>query len=224
VPAASSTASFAEARVNLRSVVGSSQTWLLAGVYFVATGVNITVFGLWGVPYLVQVYDLAVSDAALVTLLGSAGLAVGPPAVGRLSDFLGVRVPLMVVSAAGFTAGYGVIAVLGDPPLAVVAASFFVAGFLIGGYSLGLTVMKESYGAGASGTAMGTVNSAGFVGAAVFPAVVGALLDAYWTGETVAGARVYTLAGYRAGFAVVTAAGAVSLVLTLVLYARDRET
>ncbi len=221
VPAVTSTASFAEARDNLRDVVGSSRTWLLAGVYFVATGVNITVFGLWGVPYLVQVYGLSVPDAAAVTLLGSAGLAVGPPAVGRLSDHLGARVPLMVASAAGFTASYGVVAVAGDPPLGVVAACFFVAGFLIGGYSLGLTVMKESYAAGASGTAMGTVNSAGFVGAAVFPAAVGVLLDAYWTGETVAGARVYTLAGYRAGFAVVTAAGVVSLVLTLFLYARE---
>ena len=84
--------------------------------------------------------------------------------------------------------------------------------------------MRESHSAGASGTATGTVNAAGFVGAAVFPTVMGALLDVYWTGETVAGARVYTLTGYRAGFGVAAVAGVFALVLTFVLYAhRDGE-
>lgn len=215
--------SFSEVRANLGAVFGSTQTWIIGGVYFVATGVNITVFGLWGVPYLVQVYGITLTDAASMTLLGSAGLAVGPPALGRLSDRLGTRVPLMVVAALGFSASYGVVAVIGNPPLYVVATAFFAAGFLIGGFALGLTVMKESHGATASGTAMGAVNSAGFAGAAVFPTVVGALLDAYWTGETVAGARVYTLAGYRAGFGVAAAAGVGALVLTVVLYVGRRK-
>jgi len=223
VPVTEDVASSGEALGNLYEILSSAQTWMISGAFFVATGVNITVFGLWGVPYLVQIYGLSIPDAASITLLGSAGLVVGPPVVGRVSDRLGERVPLMVVAGAVFVASYGVVALLGKPPLAVVAVSFFGAGFLIGGYALGLTVMKESHPADASGTATGAVNTAGFVGAAVFPALVGALLDAYWTGETVAGARVYTLAGYRAGFGVATAAGVVALVLTVVLYLRQRD-
>lgn len=222
-PEAHGTTSMADVIDNLRRVLGSLQTWNIGAIYFVATGVNITVFGLWGVPYLVQIHGLSVPDAAAITLLGSLGLATGPPAVGRLSDRLESRVPLMVVAGVVFVASYAAIAVTGDPPLAVVALAFFGAGFLIGGYALGLTVMKESHRAAASGTATGAVNTAGFLGAAVFPTAMGALLDAEWTGETVAGSRVYTLAGYRAGFGVATAAGLFALAMTLVLYWRRRN-
>lgn len=218
VPDVEPVGSFAEVRANLRDVLDAKQTWLIAGAFFVATGVNTTVFGLWGVPYLVQIYGLSLTDAAAITLLGSAGLATGPPTIGRLSDSFGVRVPLMLVTGAAFAACYGVVAVLGDPPLVVVAVAFFAAGFLIGGFVLGFTVMRENHTAGASGTATGTVNAAGFTGAAVFPTVIGALLDAYWTGETVAGARIYTLAGYRAGFGVAAAAGMCAFLLTVILY------
>jgi len=224
VPDVESVASFAEVRDNFRKILRERQTWLLAGGFFVGTGINNTVFGLWGVPYLVQIYEMTVPNAAAITLLGSAGLATGPPAIGRLSDSIGVRVPLMVLSSAAFAACYATIAVLGNPPLAFVAVLFFAAGFLIGGFVLGFTVMRESHSAGASGTATGTVNAAGFVGAAVFPTVMGALLDVYWTGETVAGARVYTLTGYRAGFGVAAVAGVFAFLLTVILYYQNRDT
>ncbi|MDX1746278.1 MAG: MFS transporter, partial [Halobacteriales archaeon] len=62
-----------------------------------------------------------------------------------------------------------------------------------------------------SGSATGTVNSLGFVGVAALPVVMGWLLDAFWTGETVDGARVYTALGYRAAFAVAVAMGLLAL-------------
>jgi len=223
VPEVEPVSSFSEVRTNLGDVIGARQTWLIAGGFFVATGINTTVLGLWGVPFLVQIYGLSVPDAAVITLLGSAGLTTGPPAIGRLSDAIGVRVPLMVIASFAFTASYATVAVLGDPPLAVVTVAFFSASFLIGGFVLGFTVMRESHSTSASGTATGAVNAAGFTGAAVFPTVMGALLDAYWTGETVAGARVYTLTGYRAGFGVAAAAGVFAFLLTVVLYYRGES-
>jgi hypothetical protein len=49
------------------------------------------------------------------------------------------------------------------------------------------------------------------VGVAALPVVMGWLLDAFWTGETVDGARVYTALGYRAAFAVAVAMGLIAL-------------
>jgi MFS family permease len=52
-----------------------------------------------------------------------------------------------------------------------------------------------------AGVAVAAVNLGGFVGAALTQAPLGALLDARWAGETVAGARVYPVEAYRASFA-----------------------
>ncbi len=213
--------SFSDVLSNLKDIVSRLDTWVIGLVMFCATGVNITVFGLWGVPYIVQVYGSSVVEASYYVLLGSVGFTVGPPAIGRLSDRTGVRKPLMVASGAIYTLAYLVVAVTVDPPLAVVGAAFFVAGFFTGGLVLALTVVKERHSATASGTALGTVNGAAFVGAAVFPTAMGAALDVYWTGETVAGSRVYSEAGYQIAFALAAAAGAVATVTAYYLYLRD---
>jgi len=51
---------------------------------------------------------------------------------------------------------------------------------------------------------------------------MGALLDTYWTGETVNGVRVYTQFGYRVLFALAALAGLVSLLCALTLHHRTR--
>jgi hypothetical protein len=49
---------------------------------------------------------------------------------------------------------------------------------------------------------------------------MGAVLDAYWTGETVAGARIYTAFGYRVAFGIATLAGLLSLACLTWFYLR----
>jgi hypothetical protein len=49
---------------------------------------------------------------------------------------------------------------------------------------------------------------------------MGAVLDAYWTGETVAGARVYTALGYRVAFGIATLSGLLSLACLAWFYVR----
>ncbi|THE65322.1 MFS transporter [Salinadaptatus halalkaliphilus] len=207
-----------ELRANLGAVLGDRWIWVVSIMLFCTTGVNLTMFGLWGVPYVVQTYDVSVTFASAFTLLGGLGLVVGPPAVGRLSDRLGRRVELMVAGAVGFVVCFGSIAVVGDPPLPVVGAAFFGAGILVGASLLGYAIAKERHPDSASGISTGTVNAAGFFGAATLPTVMGWALDAYWTGEVVGGARVYTEFGYQLAFGVATLAAAVALGCTLWLY------
>jgi MFS family permease len=63
----------------------------------------------------------------------------------------------------------------------------------------------------------------GWLGAAVFPVVLGAALDAYWTGEMVNGTRVYSALGYRIAFAIAVAAGLLATLCALLLYLRVRR-
>lgn len=205
---------------NVKLVLRDRDTWLVCAVLFAGTGITLTVLGLWGVPYVVQTYDVSVTQASVYTLLGSVGLMVGPPTLGWVSDRFERRTPFMVVGAVVFAAALGLLALVERPPQVVVAGTFFVLAFVLGALMLGYTVAKERHGSAASGVATGTVNAAAFTGAAIFPTAMGVALDTYWTGETVAGARVYTSMGYRVAFGIAAVAGLVALACSVWLHLR----
>ncbi|WP_265108621.1 MFS transporter [Halosolutus halophilus] len=212
----------AELRAHLGSALRDPHIWVVSVLLFCTTGVNLTLFGLWGVPYVVQTYDVSIAYASVFTLLGGIGTIVGPPTIGWVSDRLGRRVDLMVAGGVTFVAALGVIAATGNPPLWVVAASFFLTGVLLGAFVLSYTIVKERHPSSASGISTGTINGAAFFGAAMLPTVMGWALDAYWTGELVGGVRVYTETGYRIAFGIATVAGAIALACTLWLYRHER--
>ncbi len=200
-----------EVRTATADVLRDRWTWVVGLLLFCTGGVNLTLFGLWGIPFVVQTYGVSVTAASTITLLGGAGLVVGPPAIGRLSDRLGRRTELIVAGTVVYAAVLGAIAALGEPPLAFVALAFFLTGALLGSFVLTYPMVKERNPSRASGISLGTINGASFFGAAAFPSVMGWTLDAYWTGETVGGVRVYTVTGYRIAFAIAAVAGAVSV-------------
>jgi MFS family permease len=171
----------------------------------------------------VAVYGLGVTAASYYTLLASVGILLGPPTIGRFSDAIGSRLVPMAGALAVFTAALAIIPVFGRPPLLAVAASYLCCGFFFGGALLGFPIVKERYPAGASGVATATVNTAGFVGAALLPTLMGLALDAYRTGEVVAGAAVYTEFGYRVAFGIITVAAGVGFLCSVWLLVRDRR-
>jgi len=215
--------SAAESWAFFRGVAGDRVTWVVFALLFCTGGVNLTLFGLWGVPYVVQVYDTSVTTASLFTLMGGIGAVVGPPAFGRLSDRTGYRTEIMVVSAVIYVATLAVFALLGNPPLPFVGLAFLVTGSLLGAFVLTYPMVVERNPARASGIALGTINGSAFFGAAVFPSAMGLVLDAYWTGELAGGVRVYTITGYRVAFALATLAGVVALGCTLWLAREDER-
>ncbi len=212
------TSTVADVLENLRLVLVERETWVMSLMLFCSTGILITLLGLWGVPYVVQTYGVSVTAASWYTLLGSLGLLLGPPTFGWLSDRLERRVVLVVAGGVGYVLGFGVLAVVGQPPRAVVAVVYFAMGFLLGAFTLSYAVVKERHPTSASGVSTSTVNGAAFLGAALFPTMMGYALDVYWTGETVAGARIYTELGYQVSFGIATASSVVALCCSLWLY------
>ncbi|POG55328.1 MFS transporter [Haloferax marisrubri] len=209
---------------NTRRVLREGETWLMGTMLFLVLGTNFTVTGLWGVPYIADLYDVSVRTASLFVFVGNVGFLLGSPVLGTLSDRIGYRTELIVASCVVFTLAYGLVFLLVTPPLLLVGVLLFSALFVMGGAVIAFTVAKERHDATASATVSGAINSMGYFGAALFPAVMGLALDAYWTGETVAGARVYTPTGYRVAFGIATAAGVVAVCCAYLLHRRESRT
>lgn len=212
-----------EVRRFVRDVLADRWTWVVSILLYCAGGINLTLVGLWGIPYVVQVYDVSVTAASTITLMGGVGIVVGPPLFGSLSDRIGRETEFILAGSVVYTLALSILAAVGDPPLVVVGAVFLLTGSLFGTFILTYPMIQARHDDRASGIALGTINGASFFGAATFPTLMGWVLDVYWTGELFGGVRVYTVTGYRVAFAIGTVAGVVSIGCALWLHRRGGQ-
>lgn len=199
-------------------VVGNRRTWppILAagGVY---TGF-ITLLGLWGVPYLTQVYGLTRIEAANMLALLAIGLGVGSPLVGVLSDrWLRRRRLPMVVLTALYAVCWIPLVLPADArlPAAQLAPFLVTMGLTSAGLVLVWSCVREVNDPARVGVAVGFCNAPIFLAFAVLQWVTGAMLDARWSGVLHAGARVYPPDAYRAVFTLCLVLGVGGLVAAL---------
>lgn len=217
-------ATLAQVLGSVPAVVANPRTWppvLAAGGIYIGL---ITLMGLWGVPFLTQVYGLARVDAAGLISLLPVGFGLGAPLVGWLSDrWLGRRrLPMLVCAALYATAWLPLVAPADFRlPVALLAAFFFMMGLAAAGLVLVWSCVCEVNDPERVGIAVGFCNVPIFLGIALFQWLTGMILDAWWTGLTVAGARLYPAAAYRAVFAVCLAL-AVGAVIAAALVTETR--
>jgi MFS family permease len=186
-------------------VIANPRTWppitTAAGVY----ATLITFQGLWGVPYLTQVYGLARVDAAGLVLAISIGLLLGSPLVGWLSDrWLGRRRLPMGVFASLYAACWIPLVLPDDMklPVGFLGPLFFLLGLTSAGLVLVWACVREVNDPLRVGIAISIGNGPIFLAFALFQSLSGVVLDARWTGLAAAGARLYPPSAYRAVFGV----------------------
>jgi sugar phosphate permease len=209
------------------AVVANRRSWppiLAAGGVYTTL---ITFLGLWGVPYLTQVYGLGRVDAATIVSMLAVGMGVGSPVAGWLSDrWLGRRRLPMLVFAALYAACWAPLVLSGElrVPVALLAPFFLLMGFASSGLVLVWSCVREVNDPALVGVAVGFCNLPIFLGFALLQWLTGVILDAKWTGLMAGGARLYPPAAFQAVFSVclALAAGAV-LAAALVTETRGRN-
>ena len=190
---------------SLLSVVRNRATWPAILVNTGLCGAFFTFAGLWTVPYLMQVHDMARPVAASHLSLWFGGFAVGCLLLGTLSDRLGRRKPVIIVASHLYVAIWLLLLAGVRLPVELSYALFAVLGVTTAGFSLTWACAKEVNPPMLSGMSTSVTNMGSFLAAAIFQPLVGWVMDLGWRGEMVAGARVYDLAAWRGGMGVAMA-------------------
>ena len=195
-------ATLRDALRGIPSVVGNARTWppVLAAAVVYAT--LIAFLGLWGMPYLTQVYGFTRVHAATTLSLLAIGLIVGSPLVGWLSDrwLARRRLPFVVFSIL-YAACWLPLALPGmRPPAAMLPVLFFVMGVTSTGFVLVWACVREVNDPGRVGIAVGFCNMPIFFAFALLQWLLGLILDARWDGLAADGVRLYAPSAYEAAF------------------------
>lgn len=185
---------------NLYSIVTVLRIWPGFWVQFGMIGGLYSLMGLWGIPYLRDVYGLGSAPAAnhLTTMLLS--FAFGAFFFGWFSDKIGSRKPLLILCVTGYIVSLLILTFVQLTPGVQTLALFSVMGIAGSGFVLTFALAKEVIHPNLSGMAVSVVNTGCFIGTALTQPLFGFLADLTWDGTVVSGVRVYSPTDYQNGF------------------------
>ncbi len=167
--------------------------------FFVNLGTSGTLFafaGLWAVPYLTQGHGWDRATATAHTSLLLAAFAVGAFFMGTLSDRLGKRKPVILLSCGLYVATWLPLVLGWNLQPGWSHALFLLMGMGAAGFTLTWACAKEVNRHALSGMATSLVNTGAFLGAAILQPLVG------WVIDRAAAGGALSLAHYRVGMSV----------------------
>jgi predicted MFS family arabinose efflux permease len=198
----------------LRSVLKNRDTWPTVWANFGLCGSFFAFAGLWATPFLTQAKGMTRAVAANHLSLYFVGFALGCVLMGALSDRLGKRKLVLIVSSHLYLLMW--LALLSGLLLPLLAsyALFTLMGLVTAGFTLTWACAKEVNAPLFSGMSTSVTNMAGFLAGAVLQPLVGWAMDRHWQGGLSAnGARLFSPEDFHAGLlllAAVAAFGAIS--------------
>jgi sugar phosphate permease len=199
----------------VRHVVACGAFWPLAVWFFCDCAVFFSFGGLWGGPYLMQVYALSKEHASRILSMMAVGMILGSPLLSYLSNTIfRARKPVLVASSLMTLV---IAALLTFATARIPLGGLYALCFGLGIFSsaivvIGFTLNKELFPVQIAGTAMGIINLFPFAGGAVFQPVLGYLLEQQ---GRIDGA--FTAAGYQQAFAALLACSVVAFAASLVV-------
>ncbi len=184
-------------------VTGNWRSWppvlSSTGIY----GAFVAFVGLWGVPYLTQVYGMPRVHASNLIALAAVGLLIGAPLIGWLSDRVlnRRRWPLIAATSLNVAVWAALVLPGRSVPAGGLGPLCFLLGLCSGAVVLVFASIREINDPRYVGVAIGFHNLPVFLGFALLQWLTGVILDSRWDGALAAGARIYALDAYRGAFA-----------------------
>ncbi len=183
-------------------VFKSKQNWLLT-LYGGFAFCPVAVFGgLWGNPFLEQAYMLSKTQAASIISCMFIGLGLGSPIIGFISDRLGNRRYVMLVSTLISLAVLCSVVYGHHLSTFVLSCLLFVFGFFLGSFMLVFTIGKELNSAKLTATVIAMINTSDAILDGITEPGIGKLLDLGWDGKIVNGIHYFPLHSYHIGLSI----------------------
>lgn len=199
--------SLAEIVRSVRAVIANRRSWppvlATAGMY----STFLLLVGLWGVPYLTQVYGVSRLTASGYTAWSAVGVLLGGLSVGWISDRLLVRRRLPMLVFAAVYAGLWMLLLLPEAlrvPVGWLGPFFLAFGFTNSAVGITFAAVTEANDPARPGIAIGFCNVPTFTALALLQWVSGAMLDAAGGTTLPGGVRVYPFSAYRTVFVLCT--------------------
>ena len=199
----------------MKKVLSFPAFWPIAIWFFFNCAIFFSFGGLWGGPYLMQIYGLSKAQAGHILSMIAIGMIAGSPMMSFLSNrIFKARRPVLVISSF-ITLGITVSFAFYTDRIPYVGLYLLCLGLGIFSSAIvviAFTMTKELFPVQIAGTSTGLVNISPFFGAAVFQPILGYVLESHGqvNGE-------FTLAGYQQGFFVLFLCGIIAFVATLFL-------
>lgn len=155
--------------------------WIMTALFFAYGGAFSTFQGLWGYPYLVDVFGYSKLEAGNLIMIIAIGVIAGGPVLGYLTDktFAGKKRPFLTACIAIQVLNWALI-VFVSPRLGswALGCIFFIMGMMLAGtLAVVWAIVREESPPERMGTAMGMLNPAPFLGVAIFQPLTGYLMD-----------------------------------------------
>ena len=181
----------------MKMVLSSGPFWFLAVWFYFSFSIFFSFGGLWGGPYLMHVYGLSKAEAGNILGMLALAMIVGSPFFSWLSDKVFRSRKKVIVLASIITLGLTI--PLAFFPDAMNRPSLYLLCFLLGMFNSAVVVVaftsaKELFPVEIAGTSVGLVNLFPFLGGAVAPPILGAILEAQEKTATGYSAEAYSKA------------------------------
>jgi sugar phosphate permease len=199
----------------VKKVLSNPWFWPIAIWFFFNCAIFFSFGGLWGGPYLMNIYGLSKAQAGNILSMLAFGMIVGSPMMGYISNrILKGRKPVLIISSvitliitvflAFFT---------GRLPIWFLYVLTFGMGMFTNAIAaIGFTTTKELFPVQIAGTSTGLVNLFPFLGGAILQPIMGYMLE---RAGRVEGA--FTVTGYRHAFFALFLCGIIALAATFFL-------
>ena len=200
---------------SVRRVFACRAFWPIAIWFFFVCGIFFSFGGLWGGPYLIQVYGLSKAQAAQILSMLAIGMIIGSPLLSYLStNIFRARKPVLVLASIILLGLTALLAFLtAEIPLVILyvlclGLGIFSAAIVV----IGFTTNKELFPVQMAGTATGIVNLFPFAGGAVFQPLLGYILEQNATAE-----GTFTPEAYQQAFLILFIAAVIAFAASLCL-------
>jgi sugar phosphate permease len=193
----------------VKKVLATVHFWPVAVWFFFNFAIFFSFGGLWGGPYLMQVYGYSKAQAGQILSMLAIGMIFGSPLLSYVSNNVFKSRKIVIVASTVIV--FLLVAVLTFFTTVIPLPIHYIICFGLGIFSsaivvIGFTTNKELFPVQMAGTATGMVNLFPFAGGAVFQPILGYVLEKHGRVED-----AFTLLGYQRMFLVMFVCSIIAL-------------